>query len=55
MKDLYKVKESTQEIFDKSMKEIRGYQVLQHNLEDRLNELSINDKKSLEWLQLVRL
>lgn len=45
MKDLFKVKESTQEIFDKSMKEIRGYQVLQHNLEDRLNELSINDKE----------
>ena len=45
MKDLFKVKESTQEIFDKSMKEIKGYQVLQHNLEDRLNELSINDKE----------
>lgn len=43
--DLFKVKESTQEIFDKSMKEIRGYQVIQYNLEDRIDELTINDSE----------
>ena len=43
--NLFKVKESTQEIFDKSMKEIRGYQVIQFNLEDRIDELTINDSE----------